>query len=461
MKIEKRFVQVGEIYIHCRIAGSGPALVLLHASPTSSAMFEPFIELLAPYFTVVAPDTPGYGLSDNLSAPPEDIQTYTSVLHQFFSELGLKRFAIYGSATGAQLAVRYGLTYPEQVTHLFLDNTAHFSDKQRNSILSKYFPDLTPTADGSHLKQLWKITRGIFTHFPWFSDRPEDKLEQALPPPVVLQMVANDFLQSVAHYDWAYHAAFVHEKAEYVQALEVASTLFYWEASIIRPYIDQLLSFSFPDNISVVNIPKDRTERLQEMKKRIKIELVNEDSVSLLLKEDQNKKRPFYISTIQEDDVYGFMDSSQTEEVVLLLHPFGSSGEVVHHQFANEYPGRSFVFFDLPGHGFSTGIDNLNFTVMEEIVNVLKKKGLNLTSIYSPSQDSTLVNQLGKTFNFEVLEGAPIKTLSAPIVPDSDGKHLLVAWQDFSENDSAAPEFIHKQLMAWIRCKVPVDSYNA
>ena len=62
--------------VHYRRQGRGPAVLMLHQSPQSSREFEPLMAEWATDFTVFAPDTPGYGLSDPLAdteASMEDI----------------------------------------------------------------------------------------------------------------------------------------------------------------------------------------------------------------------------------------------------------------------------------------------------------------------------------------------------------------------------------------------------
>jgi tRNA (guanine-N1)-methyltransferase len=54
----------------CRIVGSGPPVLLLHPSPQSGAFSLPMARRLAPDFTAIALDTPGYGLSDPLPGAP-------------------------------------------------------------------------------------------------------------------------------------------------------------------------------------------------------------------------------------------------------------------------------------------------------------------------------------------------------------------------------------------------------
>ena len=53
--------------VHYRRAGSGAPVLLLHQTPAFlvRAML-PLMRFLAPRFTVIAPDMPGYGASDRL-----------------------------------------------------------------------------------------------------------------------------------------------------------------------------------------------------------------------------------------------------------------------------------------------------------------------------------------------------------------------------------------------------------
>ena len=69
-------VQVDGLNLFYREAGpkDAPTLLLLHGFPSSSRMFETLIPLLADRYHLVAPDYPGFGLSD---APPPSQYAYT------------------------------------------------------------------------------------------------------------------------------------------------------------------------------------------------------------------------------------------------------------------------------------------------------------------------------------------------------------------------------------------------
>ena len=57
LSIQRHFVNLGSRQVHYRMSGSGPVLILLHQSPTSSAEMASVIEDLSDEFTVIAPDT--------------------------------------------------------------------------------------------------------------------------------------------------------------------------------------------------------------------------------------------------------------------------------------------------------------------------------------------------------------------------------------------------------------------
>lgn len=64
--VRRRYAHINGRAVHYRRAGSGPPIVLVHASPQSSLSLTPLIKFLAPRFTVFAFDTPGFGFSDPL-----------------------------------------------------------------------------------------------------------------------------------------------------------------------------------------------------------------------------------------------------------------------------------------------------------------------------------------------------------------------------------------------------------
>jgi len=255
--------------IHFSLYGEGPPIALFHPSPNSSIMMHDLAIELAPKFTVICPDTPGYGTSPKLIGEDPDMKDFAAAFNSLFAELGFDSVALYGSATGSQIAIRYGLEYPDHVSHLFLDNCAHFTAEERQAVLENYFPDLTPRADGEHLVILWDMVSSLFQYFPWCFKDEEHKLSGPIPPPAVLHTIVKDYLKAGADYDLAYKAAFDHEKVDHIQSLKVPTTVLRWQGSIIKKYADRIFDHDLPANVSGKVISADRSLRYKEIAEHI------------------------------------------------------------------------------------------------------------------------------------------------------------------------------------------------
>lgn len=266
--IERHLRQIDGMYLHYRMAGGvgGVPLVLLHPSPRNSAMFEPMMHMLQDKFHLIAPDTPGYGGSDPLPNLPASIADYLPSLRSLLLQTAGPRFMLYGSATGAQLAIAYANAHPDDVVHLFLDNAAHFDPPEREQIVGGYFPDLKPSADGCHLQRAWEMAWQMTQFFPWFQNDEAHRISQRIPAPAEVQTLAMEFLAAGPHYDSAYRAAFEHERAQNVQALKVPTTLFRWLGSVLLRHIDALLAQPLPANLRVVETPLTMPERYAAMR---------------------------------------------------------------------------------------------------------------------------------------------------------------------------------------------------
>jgi len=119
-------LRVQDVKIFYREAGDpqAPAVLLLHGFPTSSHMFRNLIPLLAGDYHVIAPDLPGYGLSD---MPDRSAFTYSfdhlaEIIGDFVDQIGLKKFAIYIFNYGAPVGLRVALRFPDRISALITQN---------------------------------------------------------------------------------------------------------------------------------------------------------------------------------------------------------------------------------------------------------------------------------------------------------------------------------------------------
>jgi pimeloyl-ACP methyl ester carboxylesterase len=234
-----------------RMAGDGPVLVLLHASPLSSASMLPLLEVLKTNFCVIAFDTPGYGDSATIDA--SSLADYADAIARALAQLNIARFTLYGVATGAQIALTYAKRYPDQLQQLYMDGACHFENAQREAILQGYFPDLTPVASGAHLTWIWHIVNALFEAFPWFSEAESERLTIQKPPLSVLHQMALDYWRAGPDAR-AYRMAFANEHAIQFASLQVPCALLRRADSLLLRYTDALIAQPLPSCVKVIDI---------------------------------------------------------------------------------------------------------------------------------------------------------------------------------------------------------------
>lgn len=106
-----------------REAGSrgAPKLLLLHGFPTSSHMFRDLIPLLADDFHIVAPDLPGFGLSD-IPGRGLTFDKVAQTVDRFTETIGFDRYALYAFDYGAPTGFRLAVKHPDRITAIISQN---------------------------------------------------------------------------------------------------------------------------------------------------------------------------------------------------------------------------------------------------------------------------------------------------------------------------------------------------
>ncbi|MEH6591694.1 MAG: alpha/beta hydrolase [Halioglobus sp.] len=153
------YVTVGPGRMHYREAGSRhhPCLLLLHQSPSSSAMYETLMLQLADDFHLLAPDTPGFGNSEALAGAPgdADIAQYAAAIRGFLDAMGIAQCQLFGHHTGAGIAVQLAHDFPEAVTAMVLSGPPLLSEELKTALPGLASP-IPLAADGSHLLAMWQ-----------------------------------------------------------------------------------------------------------------------------------------------------------------------------------------------------------------------------------------------------------------------------------------------------------------
>lgn len=239
-EIERRFVAVAGRVVHYRWAGTGPPLLLLHQSPTSSAEMASQIALFARDFTVVAPDTPGYGLSDPLPLEQPEMEDYADALAALLDALGLARTGVYGTHTGAMIAAEFGRRFPARTSLVVLDGYVVLTEAERDDLLASYFVDMPPEPDGRHLAWYWSRIRDQTLFFPWYRKTREARMRFDVPPAAALQPYVMDLMRAFEMGTPAYAAAFRYPARERVADFGAPTFLLNYTADAIAHHPERL-----------------------------------------------------------------------------------------------------------------------------------------------------------------------------------------------------------------------------
>jgi haloalkane dehalogenase len=124
-----RYMETEAGRLHYVDEGEGEPLVMLHGNPSWSFLYRHLIKCLSPKYRCVAPDLPGFGLSE--AAPgwsflPED---HARVVAAFVDKLDLAGITLFVHDWGGPIGLSYALDRPDNMRRLVLFNTWMWSLK--------------------------------------------------------------------------------------------------------------------------------------------------------------------------------------------------------------------------------------------------------------------------------------------------------------------------------------------
>ncbi len=166
---------------------------------------------LAPRFTAIAPDLPGYGASDSFPAGRFCIESVADHLAALLDELNIETAAVYGFHTGASVALSLARRHPRRLTVALCEGLLCLSAAERHEFNARYIEPFTPRFDGGHLAWLWTRIKDQSLFFPWYERNAGARLDLDVPPPPVLALRALDWLRSGERYSQGYAAAFAYD----------------------------------------------------------------------------------------------------------------------------------------------------------------------------------------------------------------------------------------------------------
>jgi len=122
-------ILINGIKVNYKIAGEGPAILVLHGWGGSSDSWLAFQGILAEKgYKVVVLDFPGFGKS---VTPPQpwNLDDYTSFVVDFTEKLGLEQFFLVGHSFGGRISIKFVIKHPQKVKKLILCDSAGVKPK--------------------------------------------------------------------------------------------------------------------------------------------------------------------------------------------------------------------------------------------------------------------------------------------------------------------------------------------
>jgi len=127
MKEEK--ISINNLEINYKIAGQGPAILILHGWGGSSDSWIRVQKILSKEgFQVVVPDFPGFGKSKTPFSP-WGLEEYTNFILNLTNYFGLKDFYLLGHSFGGRIAIKFAVSHPEKIKSLILCDSAGIKQK--------------------------------------------------------------------------------------------------------------------------------------------------------------------------------------------------------------------------------------------------------------------------------------------------------------------------------------------
>ncbi len=166
--MRRGYVDLQQGQVQLRLVGVGPRapLLMLHDLPGSAATLEALGALMAQDRSVLMPDLPGCGESDALAAPTA--AGYIEALLACLDRLQVEAVDVFAEHLASPLALELAHRAPRRVRRLVFDGLPPLAAAQREALLPRYCPALSPRRDGANWLAGWHLLGDRECAWPWF-----------------------------------------------------------------------------------------------------------------------------------------------------------------------------------------------------------------------------------------------------------------------------------------------------
>ena len=262
--ITRHFLHLPARRVHFLRSGDGPPAVLIHSSPANVWLLEKEIERLSRDFTVFAFDTPGFGLSDPLAGTVLEVSDLADALAETLDALAMPACPIFGTHTGAAIALEFGVRHPARSTGLVLDGVPVFTDEECQRYFGDYFRSLPLDDLGSQYSATWTRFRDQSIWFPWSERVPAHLNPYDLGPPHSTHLWVSMYFEAAEHYTPAYRAASFYGRKALVAASALTLPTVYTatETDMLYPHLERLPALKPGQSIEAIGSSYERKREL-------------------------------------------------------------------------------------------------------------------------------------------------------------------------------------------------------
>jgi pimeloyl-ACP methyl ester carboxylesterase len=166
VEVVEETILVDGMNVSYRVEGSGQPLILLHGMAFSHDVWDRTIRQASKFFTVYAPDLPGFGQSEKPEAA-YDASFFLNWLDAFMESVVGESAVVVGNSFGGEMAIPYAMAHPERVRKLVLVSSGglRFYKEEEREVLREKFS----------VENLQKLTPAIqeWMFRPIFAERGE------------------------------------------------------------------------------------------------------------------------------------------------------------------------------------------------------------------------------------------------------------------------------------------------
>lgn len=242
--IRRGFVDVDEGQIHYREAGKPvpgqPTLVLIHASPGSALTLEPLLRTFGRTRHVIATDTLGNGDSSAPAGESVTVAQLADAHRRALDALGIERFDLYGTHTGASIASEIAIAQPQRVRALVLDGVGLYGEEEQADLLANYVPQVQIDQNGSQLHLLWAFVRDAHLFWPWYRKDAAHRRPTGLPGADALHDKYVEVLKAARSFHLSYRAALGHDKRARLPLVAVPTLVTCAAEDMLHQYLGAL-----------------------------------------------------------------------------------------------------------------------------------------------------------------------------------------------------------------------------